>query len=755
MLFPAKDNDVIVFGRNASGKTTSLLALNSVFGGNPPIERLIKIIDPKSSKTKTLDGKVEVFLEIDGKNYTLQHIIEPGGITHSGLFENGDEVIAGTSEEVLDFLARESGAEQGSYFDNSVIFLEKIEDNLKNYQEKIEEISLLPTLFRARKTYERLIQIENDHLLSIKAKIDSQEGEQEKLVQVEGSRLEKTDRIEILNLKIDEYEDKINQIQQDLEEFNRRNYELQTMKKEQRNTQALLKEKEKRLKYLKEELEGRKEDIQEKVEKQEEYKKSIEKLEIEIKKLTKTYKMKGELTSGLLLKEIDAQKQKIFDLEKKEKNSEFKLNKYQDMLKKTMKEQGVSKLSDTEFENEKKTLEKELKSLNEKINGYESSIKSDKNMIKALDVILPTLKEKKVENCPVCTTSFKSKALLNYAEENIKQYKDAISQTKKNIADLKTDAKVISDRSNKLSQIVTINKELQLEKKFLKTLRDNIKEVNKKISELKEVLEKMKQLENLSGIEEAKEDKKQDIDLNKLKKEAKSLQSEINKLDKKLEQTKVKVKTLQGESSKKTISDLENVEKELKEDLRRARSEKERVLRLETKLESESQLLKSKVVDIEKEKEIYNQGLLRRKILYLYVQWLDSMIPELRTQMISRINQSLPEVAEKYGLDVVNWSVEDKSIIRRVLNEKTELLEYQSLESLSSAEAVGTIIGTLGRMGAFLGKTVFVEAEMMDSNSIMATRDIFRNFGAVKVVFFKEDASYKELTPEKLSITPP
>jgi DNA repair exonuclease SbcCD ATPase subunit len=523
------------------------------------------------------------------------------------------------------------------------------------------------------------------------------------------------------------------------------------MKKEQRNTQTLLKEKEKRLKYLKEELEGRKEDIQEKVEKQDEYKKSIEKLESEIKKLTKTYKMKGELTSGLLLKEIDAQKQKIFDLEKKEKNSEFKLKKYQDMLKKTMKEQGISKLSDKESENEKKTLEKELKSLNEKINEYEASIKSDKNLIKALDVILPTLKEKKAENCPVCTTSFESKALLNYAGENIRHYKEAISQTKKNITDLKTEAKVISDRSSKLAQIVTINSELQLEKKFLKTLKDNIKEVNKKISELKEVLEKTKQLENLSGVKEAKEDKKQDIDIKKLEKEAKSLQSEITKLDKKLEQTKVKAKTLQGESSQKTINDLENVEKELKEDLRRARSEKERVLKMETKLESQSQLLKSKVVDIEKEKEEYNQGLLRRKILYLYVQWLDSMIPDLRTQMISRINQSLPEVAEKYGLDVVNWSVEDKSIIRRVMDdEKTEILEYQSLESLSSAEAVGTIIGTLGRMGAFLGKTVFVEAEMMDSNSIKATRDIFRTFGAVKVVFFKEDASYNELTPEKL-----
>jgi len=751
VLFPAKDDDVIVFGRNASGKTTSLLALNSAFGGNPPIERLIKMIDPKSSKTKTLDGKVEVFLEIDGKKYTLQHIIEPGGITHSGLFENGDEVIAGTSEEVLNYLALESGAEQSSYFDNSVIFLEKIEDNLKNYQEKIEEISLVPTLLRARKTFERLIQIENDYLLSIKGKIDSQTDEKEKLVEVEAGKREKTGKIEILNLKIDEYEDKISQIQQDLEKFNRLNYELQTIKKEQGNTQVLLKEKEKRLKYLKEELEDRKEDIQEKVEKQEEYKKSIEKLDNEIKKLTKKYKMKDELTSGLLLKELDTQKQKIFDLEKNEKNSEFKLKKYQDMLKKTMKEQGISKLSDKEIENENKTLEKELKSLNEKINEFEASIKSDKNMIKALDVILPTLKEKKSENCPVCTTSFQSKALLNHAEENITHYKEVISQTKKHIADLKTDAKAISDRSSKLSQIVSINKELQLENKFFKTLKDNITEANKKLSELKEVLEKMRQLENLSVDEEVKEEKKQDIDIKKLEKEAKSLQSEITKLDKKLEQTKVKAKTLQGESSKKRINDLEDEEKKFKEDLRRTRSEKERLLKLETKLESESQLLKSRVVDIDKEKKEYSQGLLRRKILYLYVQWLDSMIPELRTQMISRINQSLPEVAEKYGLDVVNWSVEDKSIIRRVLDEKkTELLEYQSLESLSSAEAVGTIIGTLGRMGAFLGKTVFVEAEMMDSNSIKATRDIFRNFGAVKVVFFKEDASYNELTPEKL-----
>ncbi len=752
VLFPTKNDDVIVFGRNASGKTTSLLALNSVFGGNPPIERLIKIIDPKSSKTKTQDGKVEVFLEIDGRKYTLQHIIEPGGITHSGLFENGDEVIAGTPEEVLNYLAQESGAEQGSYFDNSVIFLEKIEDNLKNYQERIEESSLVPTLLRTRKIFERLIQIENDRLLNIKSRIDSQENEQEKLVQVEGSREEKTGRITTLNLEIEEYEDKISQIQQDLEKFNRQNYELQTMKKEQRNTQALLKEKEKRLQYLKEQLEGRKEDIQEKVEKQEECRKSIEKLDNEIKKLTKKYKMEDELTSGILLKELDSQKQKIFDLEKKEKNSELKLKKYQDMLIKTMKEQGISKLSDKELENEKKTLEKELKSLSEKINKFEASIKSDKNMIKALDVILPTLKEKKTKNCPVCTTSFESKALLNYAEENITHYKEAISQTKKNISDLKTDAKAVSDRSGKLSQIVSINKEVQLEKKFLKTLKDNIKDANKKLSELKEVLEKIRQLENLSVVEEAKEDKKQDIDIKKLEKEAKSLQSEINKLNKKLEQIKVKVKTLQDGSSQKRINELVNEEKTLKEDLRRTRSEKERLLKLETKLESESQLLKSRVVDIEKEKKEYNQGLLRRKILYLYVQWLDSIIPELRTQMISRINQSLPEVAEKYGLDVVNWSVEDKSIIRRVLDnsEKTELLEYQSLESLSSAEAVGTIIGTLGRMGAFLGKTVFVEAEMMDSKSIKATRDIFRNFGAVKVVFFKEDASYDELTPEKL-----
>lgn len=749
VLFPAKDDDVIVFGRNASGKTTSLLALNSVFGGNPPIERLIKIIDPKSSKTKTVEGKVEVFLEINGKKYTLQHIIEPGGITHSDLFENGDEVIAGTSEEVLNYLARESGAERERYFDNSVIFLEKIEDNLKNYQEKIEEISLIPTLFRARKAFERLIQIENDRLLSIKGRIDSQETEKEKLVKVEGSRDEHASRIEELNLKIEEYEEGIAAIQNDLEQFNRINYELQTMKTEQKNTQALLQEKEKRFNYLNDELKDKREDIQDKVEKQEEYRKSIEKLQKEIKKLSEKYKLKSKISSIVLLKEIDLQKQKLFDLEKNEKNSKFKHKKYQDMLKQAMKEQAISDITDKKIEKETKSLEKELLELNEKINKYEASIKSDKNLIKALDVILPTLKEKKPKNCPVCTTSFESQALLKYANENIKLYKEAISKTKKKIASLKKKAKETSDRSNKLSQIVTINEELQLEEEYLNKLKENLSEANKRLSELTEVLDKVRQLENLSGATEI-EDEKQEIDLKKLEKEAKSLQSEIKKLNKTLEQLQPKIKTVQGESNKKKTKELEEMEEQLKENIKRSRSEKERLLKLETKLESESRILKSRVVDVEKEKEEYNQGLLRRKVLYLYVQWIDTINPELRTQMISRINQSLPEIAEKYGIDVLKWSVEDKAIVRRVFDETSELLEYQSLESLSSAEAVGTIIGTLGRLGAFVGKTVFVEAEMMDQKSIITTRDIFRDYGAAKVVFFKEDASYDVLTPKSL-----
>lgn len=749
VLFPAKDDDVIVFGRNASGKTTSLLALNSVFGGNPPIERLIKIIDPKSSKTKTVEGKVEVFLEINGKKYTLQHIIEPGGITHSDLFENGDEVIAGTSEEVLNYLARESGAERERYFDNSVIFLEKIEDNLKNYQEKIEEISLIPTLFRARKAFERLIQIENDRLLSIKGRIDSQETEKEKLVKVEGSRDEHASRIEELNLKIEEYEEGIAAIQNDLEQFNRINYELQTMKTEQKNTQALLQEKEKRFNYLNDELKDKREDIQDKVEKQEEYRKSIEKLQKEIKKLSEKYKLKSKISSSVLLKEIDLQKQKLFDLEKNEKNSKFKHKKYQDMLKQAMKEQAISDITDKKIEKETKSLEKELLELNEKINKYEASIKSDKNLIKALDVILPTLKEKKPKNCPVCTTSFESQALLKYANENIKLYKEAISKTKKKIASLKKKAKETSDRSNKLSQIVTINEELQLEEEYLNKLKENLSEANKRLSELTEVLDKVRQLENLSGATEI-EDEKQEIDLKKLEKEAKSLQSEIKKLNKTLEQLQPKIKTVQGESNKKKTKELEEMEEQLKENIKRSRSEKERLLKLETKLESESRILKSRVVDVEKEKEEYNQGLLRRKVLYLYVQWIDTINPELRTQMISRINQSLPEIAEKYGIDVLKWSVEDKAIVRRVFDETSELLEYQSLESLSSAEAVGTIIGTLGRLGAFVGKTVFVEAEMMDQKSIITTRDIFRDYGAAKVVFFKEDASYDVLTPKSL-----
>lgn len=749
VLFPAKDDDVIVFGRNASGKTTSLLALNSVFGGNPPIERLIKIIDPKSSKTKTVEGKVEVFLEINGKKYTLQHIIEPGGITHSDLFENGDEVIAGTSEEVLNYLARESGAERERYFDNSVIFLEKIEDNLKNYQEKIEEISLIPTLFRARKAFERLIQIENDRLLSIKGRIDSQETEKEKLVKVEGSRDEHASRIEELNLKIEEYEEGIAAIQNDLEQFNRINYELQTMKTEQKNTQALLQEKEKRFNYLNDELKDKREDIQDKVEKQEEYRKSIEKLQKEIKKLSEKYKLKSKISSSVLLKEIDLQKQKLFDLEKNENNSKFKHKKYQDMLKQAMKEQAISDITDKKIEKETKSLEKELLELNEKINKYEASIKSDKNLIKALDVILPTLKEKKPKNCPVCTTSFESQALLKYANENIKLYKEAISKTKKKIASLKKKAKETSDRSNKLSQIVTINEELQLEEEYLNKLKENLSEANKRLSELTEVLDKVRQLENLSGATEI-EDEKQEIDLKKLEKEAKSLQSEIKKLNKTLEQLQPKIKTVQGESNKKKTKELEEMDEQLKENIKRSRSEKERLLKLETKLESESRILKSRVVDVEKEKEEYNQGLLRRKVLYLYVQWIDTIIPELRTQMISRINQSLPEIAEKYGIDVLKWSVEDKAIVRRVFDETSELLEYQSLESLSSAEAVGTIIGTLGRLGAFVGKTVFVEAEMMDQKSIITTRDIFRDYGAAKVVFFKEDASYDVLTPKSL-----
>ncbi|MFX1521394.1 MAG: AAA family ATPase [Promethearchaeota archaeon] len=753
VLFPAKDEDVIVFGRNASGKTTSLLALNSAFGGSPPIERLIKIIDPRSSKAKTLEGKVEIFLEIDEREYTLQHIIEPGGITSSNLFKNGDEVIAGSSEDVLTYLAKECGEGSESFFDNSVIFLEKIEENLKNYQEKIEESSLVPTLFRVRKTFERLIQIENDRLLGIKARIDSQKNEKEKLVEVEGSRKKQTSRIRELNLEIEEYDEKINEIQKDLEKFNRLNYDLQTIKKEQKNAQALLKEKEKRFNYLTEELKDKKEDIQEKVEKHEKYKKTIEKLESEIGKLAKKYNLKSKLSSGTLLKEIDLQKQKLFDLEKNEKNSQFKYKKYQDMLQKTMKEQELSNISDIaykKFEKEKETLEKEIKDLNKKIKDYEASIKSDTNMIKALDVILPTLKEKKAKNCPVCTTPFESKELLNYAEENIMHYKEAISQTKKKIAALKKEAKEISDHNNKLDQLISIKEELQLEENYLKKLKENIKEVNKRLAELKEVLEKVKQLENLSETEEKIDDAKPETDIKKLEKEANSLQREINNLNQKLEQLKAEIKTIQVESNKQKMKDLENMETQLKEAIKNARSEKERLLKLETKLESESRVLKSRVVDVEKEKEEYNQGLLRRKILYLYVQWIDSIVPNLRTLMITRINQALPEIAKKYGLDVVKWSVEDKAIVRRVFDETTELLEYQSLDSLSSAESVGTIIGTLGRLGVFEGKTIFVEAEMMDQKSIMATRDIFRNYGVAKVVFFKEDASYDDLTPETL-----
>lgn len=757
VLFPAKDDDVIVYGRNASGKTTSLLALNSVFGGSPPIDRLIKIIDPKSSKTKTLEGKVEVFLDVDGKKYTLRHNIAPGGITSSDLFKNGEEVITGSPEEVLNYLTKESGVEKGRYFDNSVIFLEKIEDNLKNYQEKIEEISIVPSLNRARKAFERLIQIENDRLSSIKIKIDAQENEKEKLVKVEESRAEHASKIEELTLKIEDYEKKKNGFQKDLDKFNRLNYELQTMKKEQKSTQALLIEKEKRFNYLTEELKGKKEGIQEKAEKQEEYKKSIEKLQKEIKKLSEKYKLKSKISSSFLLKEIDLQKQKVFDLEKNAKNSEFKYKKYQDMLKKAMKEQEFAAIAEKKVKKEKKvkeekkTLEKELKDLNAEINEYEAGIKSDKNIIKALDVILPTLKEKKAKNCPVCTTSFESQALLNFAEKNIKHYKDAISQTKKKITALKKEAKEVSARGNKISQVVTINKELQLEKDYLDKLKANIKTANKKLSEFKEVLEKVKKLERLSGTAE-REDKKPAIDINKLEKEANSLQSEIDKSNKKLAQLKSKVKILQEDLAKNQLKELDEMEIQLKEDIKHTRSAKERMLKLETKLESESRILKERVVDVEKEKDEYNQGLLRRKVLYLYVQWIDSMVPELRTQMITRINQALPEIAEKYGMDVLKWSVEDKAIVRRVVDDTSELLEYQSLESLSSAEAVGTIIGTLGRLGEFVGKTVFVEAEMMDQNSIMITRDIFRNYGAAKVVFFKEDASYDDLTPKSLNI---
>ncbi len=746
VIFPEKMGDVLILGRNGSGKTTSLLALNSAFGGPPPLDRILKIAeDEKGDKMKSLEGKIDIFLQADGHSYTLSHRLHPSGAVRSSLVikreEEEEEIFSGRPLEVLKKLNELTKVKNPEWFKNSVLFLTRVEESLKRFKESIEENSVIPTLNKLRNVFENMQKTEGITLNNLKREVDKLEKEQQSLSDL-------SQKISKANLEFDEIESRLEtlvekkkMIEARIDNLKKAQFDIDILTSKTVQLEQIVKEKEKRLYDITERLENKTLIHEEEQKRLEE----LSKQEKEILKELKNLRVKGKIPDKL-----EELKVELKDFEHRKKEAEFKYKHYQDEVSNLIQEHYKKKKHSnmSKIKKDIETLENSEKKITELISNNEKAIKNDEMLLSAVKFVKDVMNDKTIEHCPICGSFQDHAALFTKMEKLEAERASSISSTQEKIKQWRIDLKKTRNEIKTLERILSYINEAEKEKQLLDKIQNEISKLTKKIEKYEEKREKLLKLEKIRDKKEEIEKRALEADLEKLKDGKSTLESEMVKLNEELLTLKKELQEREGTFDQKELwglnDELQTTEKEIS-DFRRKKDE---LIAQQAKLNAQIPQLQKEIHRMADMKEEYEQGLKKYYVITEFVKWCIRLLPKLQELMKNKISKSLPEIVKKYGIDVISWDIETNSLLKRVKTQTgQEVFSLQMLESLSSGEGFGAILGTLGSLGLFDGKTIFIEAEHLDDKSIQYCREILHKSGATRTIFFKEHSDYEKLTP--------
>jgi len=647
-------------------------------------------------------------------------------------------------------------------------YLRKVEDSLKNFQEKKADIKrkleklqdYLNKLSKEKEFVERLKEIEKELLLLID-RLEKLSKEKKELIHLE-KEIERTSsllkdlknqHLKILK-RIETYQEELEKIHYDPEK------EIELLRKklkaeEKRDKEKYLDELKKSLEVLEREFKEKEKQLK-KVE--EELKTSENELET-LKKLRKDYLVylllqevkEGEICpicgnvienkkqhkvnekfNSKRFKELELQIQKLqskkiklqTELENLEKQIEEKKREIETLYKELIKlsdipttefiENEIDKLKRVKAEKDKK--EKELNKLLEEIRKIENELKTLEGSLAEKENLRKNLKKTINEETNDIKETFKKLVKEVYGNEAPKgvSLKVFLQSVKEKINSYEGKLNQLEEEKRKLElQNARYEEKIALERKHLEELKIEIANLQEELETLKPVLEDL----NLN-----------DEELPKLIEELKvfsKLESELNRRKESLHQKEAELKSIEQQLGNFSEKDLERLE-QLKRQLEEVRKEleelkgKEAVLKNRIKEISKNLKLKGK---LEKDKKLLEERLAILETLIKDFQsnnLIDFVIGTALNDIIEIASDYFYRLSERYRFENQKGNI----LVKDLYNNTT-----RAIESLSGGETFLASLSFALGLGEFLSSNAAVESIFIDEGFGTLDRDILNKIG--------------------------
>ncbi len=627
-----------LIGIIGSGKSSVLDAICfALYGTFPALSsKKIKLEDIIMRKPMLKDyAEVELHFSFRNNEYIVRRRIERGkGTTKAELVENGKIIEAQPSrvseliEKILktsyELFSKVIYSEQ-----NSLDYFLRLPKGQRI--KKVDELLMIERLEKIRSNLVTLANRIRDQRNSIAKAYESYNVEElEKEISELESRLDEINKhIHEITQQLNALETELTQISSNYEYLRNRKKELDDIVIELEKTRALLEEKTKRLSQLKMEVEGRSKEI-------------LENKKQEL--LTKLETLKNEL--------------------EKEKNELAKLREeiiHHTSTKKSLENEIADlKLKISEKEESKKQLDSLLKTypnIDEILKNKKIEVESKLAKIKFLEMKASEIKEsleklrEAKEKCPICNSPLTPEHIFEISQKKNKELKETESELATLIRNLELEKKELETLEKIDEKIRLLNQEIsdldELKKKSdtltfeLRKRESMLNSLSKALQEKEALIEKkevhLRELEKEidaydSLIEKIEEYVKLEDEVNGIKAKLASLLRQHEEISREVDEAKL---TQIEKTIQKIIAKKASLEKEL-ESLEREKREKNVSVE---KLNSQLENIKKLKEEIEKLDKIYSNLKIMEKALKLTQT-------QLRQEFVTSINLEMNRVWE-------------------------------------------------------------------------------------------------------------
>ena len=630
-----------LLGHLGAGKTSVLDAICfALFGTYPSLQsKKIKLDDVIMAKPVVKNrAEVELFFEVDGKNYSVKRVIERGkGTVYSEIREEGKIVEAHSTQRVTEFVQRLLKVDYDLF--SKVIYSE---------QNSLDYFLTLPRGQRMKK-FDELLMIERfekarANVVTLRHKLEERCATKRRMVE---------DR------NLEELERKANEIEISIKTLSEERKKLEEEMREFVSHRKKLEEEFEKAKKVKEEYEElirKKKEIEGKLE---EARRSVENVESDVKEInvfsleTKFQKFQRFLKE---YEEAIREKRRVYQ-KLKEKIAELKAETEmmrKERVERLRKEFEERKRIKEEFERYKKEIGRDIKKDKEKLQKELEKVLGDvekfRSKIEDVEDTINKLSSSK-SVCPVCESKLpatKKRKLLKNRKKLLKEIKRKLEEAEERRDELKGEleklemaAKKLEEMGRDLEDYEKVKKELEAAESMLAISLENLQKMMEEEPRLKKELEEME--ENFKRRNE----EKQRIELLLFK------ARQFLGAKRRMEELEMERKRVDGRiSSLQPIIaqiDLESLEREFRELVARERELNAKIMGISSILEEREKRLEELRKEIEFLKKEFEEVKKLEKLikdLKIFEKALKLTQEELRKDFVIAVNYHANNVWE-------------------------------------------------------------------------------------------------------------